>query len=218
MKLIPPILICLLSTFVSLRSQSLGSFPDGLGIEVGGGHNQLKWHINPHPPFVAEQEKTRQEFSFTPTFRLSYQVSIFDEIRAGLFLGFNRFGGRSIQEPNGYKDEFWIDAIDIGVFTTYTVGYIAFGGGLKHNRHLRMLTRYYGSYNQTTPRSWEEHEDNIFFKNSSTNAGVRLSFILAPWSVSGESWFGITQLEKAEFDKLLNIRENHFRILLGYRL
>jgi hypothetical protein len=212
------VLACLVFCFAGVYAQWVQPFPDGLGIEVGGGHNQLKWHVNASPPFTTASDHPRQEFSFTPIFRLSYQFNPFQLGQLLAFIGYDKFGGKSASDPAGYKDEYWISAVDIGLIGAYRIADFTFGPGLKYNRHIKKTIRSYGLYGQTSQRSWAENDETIFLKDFSYDLGGRISWEILHWSLSGEAWFGITRLEKDQLTGALDIRENHFRILVGYRL
>jgi len=213
------IMVCLVFAPVLLNAQWAGPFPEGLGIEIGGGHNQLLWHVNAEPPFVTASDHPREELSFTPTVRLTYELSPFEDAQLLPFVGYDKFGGKSGEDPDGYKDEYWISAVDVGVLAAYRAGQFTFGPGLKYNRLIKETVRsYMAPTGQTSPRRWVEDDASFFFKNFSYDVGARVSLEVSHWSVSGEAWFGITRMEKGEFDNLLDIRENHFKILVGYRL
>ena len=198
-------------------SQIFRSFPEGIGLEAGGGHNQLKWHVNAIHPSAAG-DFNRQEFSLTPIVRLTYGIYPESFFRIYPFVGYNRFGGRSAEMSYGYKDEFWIDAVELGLIGTYVVDDYEFGVGVKHNRHIKMIQRYYGTAGQGSNRSWQEQEETIFFRNYSSDVGIKLTRNLSHWSISGESWFGISHIDTEFVNELVDIYENHFRILIGYRL
>jgi hypothetical protein len=193
-------------------------FPQGLGVEIGGGHNQLLWRVAPIPAVAPATDYPRQEFSLTPTLRLHYASYPFVHVQFLPFIGYNQFGGRSPEESNGYKDEFWIHSVEVGLIGAYAIGDILLGLGAKHNRHVSMRHRFYGTLYQITARSWQEEEESIFFKNYSSSLGMRASWEYHHWSISGEAWFGVSNLEKDDLDSFIDIREQHFRVLLGYTL
>ena len=214
--LYPFILLVIFST--TGFAQVFLPFPHGFGIEIGGGHNQLLWHLNPDPPFTLESDYPRQELSFTPTIKLHYEIHPFVDVQLLPFVGYNQFGGRSPEKSNGYKDEFWFHTVEFGLISTYAIGDLRIGIGAKHNRHVNLRHRFYGTLYQITPRNWQEEEETIFLKKYSSDLGVRASWVLSHWILSGEAWFGISSLEKDNLDSYIDVRENHFRILLGYTL
>ena len=204
------------------HAQTSKQFPQGLQFEIGGGHNQLKWHVIALPEFgIPEQDYNRQQFSFTPTLRVSYQLSFLDYLQLAPFVGYNQFGGKSREESNGYKDEFWFNSLEVGGLLCYQQSPLAFGVGIKYNRHLKIINRFYGYYTDPeypSQRSWQEKDAASVFKNYSFDAGLRISWNEGHWSVSAESWFALTQIEAPLYDVSEDIRENHYRILLGYTL
>jgi hypothetical protein len=193
-------------------------FPEGLGLEIGGGHNQLLWRVNPDPPLQEEGSYDRQKLSFTPTVRLSYQMQPFESIALVPFVGYNRVGGKSSVWSSGYEDRFWFDALELGGFLTWQTGVFAIGPGAKYSHYFKKTVFYFDSFLETGPRHWKEVPEEIFFKNESSDLGIRLSMLFSHWSFSAESWFGIVRLERDDLDKYLDLRENHFRLLVGYRL
>jgi len=191
----------------------------GLGVEIGGGHNQLKWHSNGFPPISGPSDYNRQQFSLTPTFRLSYESRLFELIQITPFIGYDKFGGRSSQDPTGYQDEVWFSAVDFGLIASYRFSDFSIGPALKYNRLQKKTFRYYGVVlGQVGPRTWAEQADDFFFRSYSYNLGGRVSFALSHWTVSGEAWFGISEMLNADLASQISVHENHFRLLLGYRL
>lgn len=89
------LLLVISSTIVC--AQVFLPFPQGFGVEIGGGHNQLLWHIEPVPPFP-KSDHPRQELSFTPTMRMHYEIHRFVDVQVMPFVGYNQFGGRSLED------------------------------------------------------------------------------------------------------------------------
>ena len=151
-----PFVACLLFLTSYAQSQIVSPFPEGLGLEIGGGYNQLKWHLNPTLFYPNGADADRQEFSLTPMIRLSYQLHPLENVQLQTFTGFGQFGGKSAEMPTGYKDEIWIDAIDAGLIVSYQIGSVQLGPGVKHNWHLRVLHRSYGNLDDFKEgRSWK---------------------------------------------------------------
>lgn len=211
------IFVSLLFGTEAAQGQWFRTFPQGLGVEIGGGHNQLFWHVNP-TEFGPATNYPRKELSFTPTVRVSYELAPLADVELLPFVGYDQFGGKSSVQSTGYKDEYWIYAIDAGLVGTYRFGDFALGPGFLYNRHIKKTVRSFGGYYQTTPRSWNEGDEEIFLKDFSYDVGARLSWRISHWSVAAEAWFGVSSLEKNQWDEMLNLRENHFRLLIGYRL
>jgi|WetSurMetagenome_2_1015567.scaffolds.fasta_scaffold415389_1 hypothetical protein len=209
-----------LLTFIASDAiaQLFPPFPQGLGFEIGTGHNQLLFHVYPDLGLYPESDYSREEFRPTPTLRIRYELSPLTAVQVLTFVGYNQFGGRSKTKSTGYKDEYWVHALEMGVVLAYSVGDLRAGVGVKYNRHFNVTTRYYGTLYQTTPRTWESREDQFFLKRNSADIGPRISWVFSHWSVSGEAWFGVTNLQRAELDQFVRIRENHYRLLVGYTL
>ncbi len=198
-------------------AQVFRPFPEGLGVEFGGGYNQLRWHINPSP-FSSERDFARQAFSLAPTVRLKYAIHPNDRIELTPIIGYNRFGGKSAEQSDGYKDEIWFDVFEVGLIGSYDFESWNLGGGIKYNHHNNIYQRHFGSVGQLSNRTWEEDDFAWFFRGDSYHLGLRVSRSYGQFSVSAESWFGITQLEADGFNDAVNIHNNHFYILVGYSL
>jgi hypothetical protein len=192
-----------------LYSQSILS---GFGIEVGGGHNQLFWTVA-MPTFQSpDVSYSRKNLSFTPTIRMNYQWEIMQNVSVIPFIGYNQFGGKG-KEANGYQDQFWFDAVECGTSGMYAVNNFSFGVGLKANYNFKVTGRWLLSAND----SWKEDDVISWFKRWSGDAGARISYKYEHFSINLESWFGITEFQTGFFSPA-TIRENQYRILLGYTL
>jgi len=198
-----------------LYSQSILS---GLGIEVGGGHNQLFWKAPIPTPQSQNISANRTDLSFTPTARINYHLDITNPVSVIPFIGYNQFGGKN-KLSNGYQEQFWFDAIECGVSGMYSVGDIAFGVGLKANYNLKVTGHWLGSVNMglSANESWHEEDQTSLFTRWSGDAGARVSYRYDHFSVNLEGWFGITELQTGLFSPA-TIRENQYRVLLGYTL
>ena len=151
---ISAVLGMMLLLFVGSSSAQLArSFPGGLGIELGAGHNQLFWDVK-----GSDVSGDRLEFSLTPTARVTYLLMVAEPFDLVPFVGFNRFGGKSSEKPSGYKDEYWFDAIEMGLSGQYHIDHIRIGVGLKVNWHISATVRSFGSAADPTGsnRSWNE--------------------------------------------------------------
>jgi len=193
-------------------------FPHGLGVEVGAGHNQLLWHARAVPGLSQEIDASREEFSVTAIFRLHYEFYPLDGVQILPFVGYNKFGGASATMASGYRDKYWIQAVEIGSFATYAFNDVRVGIGYKYNRHVSMTVRYYGSLYETGTRSWQEEVEKIFLKKYSSCITPRGSKALSHWRLSAEAWFGISSLQQDYLDDVLAIQENHYRVILAFTL
>jgi hypothetical protein len=196
-----------------IYSQSILS---GFGVEVGGGHNQLFWQGNYFSYIPIDADRTN--LSFTPTIRVNYQWYIMQNVSLIPFTGYNQFGGKD-KQPNGYQDQYWFDALECGALGMYSFNNYSVGVGIKANYHLKVTGRWLGTFAQGVSANdvWDEGDISNWFTKWSSDAGVRVSYKYAHFSISLESWFGITELQ-AGLISAATIRENQFRILIGYTL
>ena len=193
-----------------LHSQSF----EGLGMELGAGHNQLFWKAE-------SKQADRTRFSLTYNFKCIYNIDTVKDLSIVPFIGYNRFGGISAEEPNGYKDKYWIDAIDGGFFLLYGYDNIRLGTGLKYSRHLKATTCAYGRIVDPpdTQRSWEEYDVMYFFKKYSYSISLRADYNLNNHVfIIFESWFGLNNFAHRDLDNILTIKQNHYRLLVGFVL
>lgn len=215
------IITLILMTSQAIYSQSVLS---GLGVEIGGGYNQLFWQYPLPLPLSNDSRYDRTQFALTLEARLKYDIGISENFNCIPFVGYNRFGGKSEDSPvlqNGMKlaqSSVWFDAFEAGLFIAYTISDFSFGIGYKANRHLKIMdwmsipnvlsgSDINSSYNVTSQyRPW------------SHDAGLRISYRMSHYIISTESWFGISGLEGDGDLSKMNIRQNHFRLLLGYTL
>ncbi len=208
--------LALILVINGLQSQSIFS---GFGLEVGGGHDQLFWS-SPAQVFGPNTNTTanRTDLSFTPTIRLNYRWQADPTIFVTPFIAYDRFGGKE-KLDNGYQDQFWFDALECGAFGSYALNSFSAGIGLKASYCLKATARYFGSANQTSSANaaWGESDLSEWFTKWSGDAGARVSYQYDHYSLSLESWFGVTQLQSGIISPA-KIRENHYRVLVGYTL
>ena len=183
----------------------------GLGVEIGGGYNQMFLKDIPRP--VMDFRFDRTQFALTPEVRLKYDIRLSDNFNCNPFLGYNRFGGESSKYSYG-GSTIWFDVFEAGLFITYKVSDFSFGIGYKANRNLKIM-----DWMSTSPPIENSSFDvTNQYRSWSHDAGLRVSYRLSHFSISTESWFGISGLEPNDELSQMNIRENHFRLLLGYTL
>ena len=200
----------------SLYSQSNLS---GFGLELGGGHNQLFTQGSYNPDnYIDNLNANRMNLSFTPTIRLNYKSYIEPVVLLIPFVGYNQFGGKD-KLSNGYQDQYWFDAIESGVIGMYLINNLAFGIGIKANYNIKVTGRWLGStYRPVSANaSWDEADVTDLFTRFSCDAGVRVSYYYQHFSINIESWFGVTELQSS-FSFFSRVRQNNYRILLGYTL
>lgn len=197
---------------LTASSVSARKFPHGLTIEAGGGYSQLIWKID-------GPDYERKNFIFTPNIRFGYDFNLWNKISVYPFTGYNRFGGKSDVESNGYYDFFWFNIWETGLFGLYKYRNFQFGPGFKHNRHLKVYAEYYGYLSQPadSERVWETVNWSNEFAEYSYDLGLRVGWKYKHCTLAFDSWFGITNLgENRIFDDLgVDIRQNHYRLLAG---
>lgn len=140
------------------------------------------------------------------------------------FLGYNEFGGHSkldesdaFLDPNvRYQDEYKFRSIEAGFLGTYPISSLHIGIGAKVNYHFDIEQRYYYENHPGGQNGWQTDDDPFFFNDWSLDAGVRLEYpIYQSFILGTEGWFGITDLGKNKYP--IFVRENHFRLMIGYR-
>ncbi len=198
-----------------LYSQSVLS---GFGIEIGGGHNQLFCYAPYMPDEIIKLNGDRTNISFTPTIRVNYKLDVTPTVLFIPFIGYNQFGGKD-KLANGYQDQFWFDALECGGAGMYSISSFAFGVCFKANYNLKVTGRWLGDIYRpiSANDSWNEVDATDLFRRLSCDAGVRASYNYQHFSINLESWFGITELQKSFYSET-TVRENQYRILLGYTL
>ena len=198
--------IVVFSLFQShILAQSFSDFPRGLGVEIGGGQNTFYWSGNGLNGPFGWTPYNRTDFHLTPNARLTYQKELASAIILFPFLGYNHFGGTATE--NGNRSEYSFHALELGGMILYGISNVDFGVGFKEN---------YNLYIQYDDSRANVHDDYTkFFPRWSDNVGFRGSYTIQPISFGLESWFGISNLAP---DPRLNVRENHFRFLVGYTL
>src|SRR5512137_198045 len=72
--------------------QFVRPFPEGIGLEIGGGHSDATWKPLQAPPLGSGDEVSRAKLSFMPTVRLSYALHPFENAQVLPFVEYNRFG------------------------------------------------------------------------------------------------------------------------------
>ncbi len=182
----------------------------GLGLEAGGGYNQLFWG-------AGEINGDRLAFSLSPTAR-AYLYARSPGWGLQLFTGWNRFGGKSGTEPNGYHDAVWIESWESGLFCLRHLGSNRLGLGLKYNYHLKAYGEYYGVRTMppgTEPvKSVEDWSEE--FAKISIDLGLRYSYRWKHVAASAEAWLGLSDLAAGMFHEIgVAIRQRHFRLLVG---
>jgi len=212
------ILLFLFLASTASASRTFRTFPKGLGLELGIGHNQLYFRST-----TDSQTGDRLVFTLKPTFRLVYQMSLLPKIILTPFFGYTEFGGRSEPYSNDSIDEYWFKSIEFGTFCQVGIKGVQIGAGIKGNRHLDVIGRYFGTATDTknAPKSWTKHSvmNDYTMPKWSCDLGARIGYRVNHFVFSCEAWFGITDLAKDSiFDGVATSHENHYRVLIGYVL
>ncbi len=193
-------------------SQIFKPLPKGLGIEIGGGQNNLFWSAHPGIETIGAGPIDRTQLVLTPNIRINYIIQLNSIFTAMVFTGYNRFGGSSNFE-DGHQSKYYFNAIECGSFFLFSISNFRIGIGLKANYHLNVQFDF-----NTSSYTYNENRSD-WFKNWSGNAGIRSMYVLLPFSISLEVWLGLNDLRNTHI--ILPggvIRENHFRLLFGYIL
>jgi hypothetical protein len=197
--------------------------PEGLGFEIGAGHNQLFWKAEDFDGKTLRANRTA--LSVLPSARIHYTVSVTQKAGLYTFVGYNEFGGRSTEglhrsfiEPDVlYKDRFRFQNLEAGVSALYRIAGINAGLGAKVNHHLRKTQRYHFKNHPMGRDGWQTSGFDLF-KDWSADGGIRIEYaLLNGITLAGEGWFGLTELSDME-GFTTYVRQNHYRFLIGYRL
>lgn len=194
----------LLLTQSSIAQSLKPTFKD-LGFEVGGGQNTLFWSSPISILTPGGVPVNRTELYLTPNVRLNYTFKLLETTYIFPFIGYNRFGGSSSDS------KYYFDTIEFGSFFIYNISNLGFGVGSKINSHLKVTYK---------SSSADMNEDRSkWFKKWSGDIGLRISYLLKPFYLSIESWFGLTNLANDPLSHAkARVRQNHFRILIGYTI
>ncbi|MEX0720732.1 MAG: hypothetical protein WD059_08705 [Balneolaceae bacterium] len=215
-------LLMLGSASSSIYAQEASAFFRGLGIEIGGGYNQLLWEATDVDG--GKESYDRTAFSLMPSIRISYEFDVFSKINLHPFIGYNEFGGHSKLESVDwflnsdvlYKDQYRFRNLEFGIYGTYSISRINMGAGFKLNYHLEIEQKNYYENHPQDINGWRTSDNSFLFKDLSLDAGIRLEYpIIQKVKIGAEGWFGITDLGKEEYP--IFVRQNHFRLLIGYR-
>jgi hypothetical protein len=204
-------------------------FLKGLSFELGAGYDQLfwKWPAGSYNGEGGRYEypggsNNRTAFSISATIRALYNVRLKRNIYLISFLGYDRLGGKSDIKDNGYKDEYWWNCINLGSIFSVKPKHYEIGVGLKVNYIVKVIGRYYGGFDwpSDSERSWSKDNWSREFTKFSYDAGIRAGFGRGHFYYLAEAWLGLSNLVAGSgfADAGVRARENHFRVLLGYRL
>ena len=210
------IFITLLFPLVSKSQET--NLVNNISLELGLGYNTINWEAE---SLNKNTKYNRNQPNILPSFKLKYSIPIYkinDNSTFAItpFTGYNMFGGKSEKEPNGYKDMFYLQALEIGILPTYSLsGNYMFYGGFKGQYIFSAKSKAYGSINDPieTERKWKTSDCKGLFKNRSFSVGAGFNYMIKRLSIGIETWFGITNLSELE-----SVYENNYRLLLAYRI
>lgn len=196
------LILFLLFLFNTVNAQNQKSYMDGLGIEFGIGHNTLSWTVKGKHiiPLLYRVPADCNNIYITPNIRVNYIIDFSKNITSRVFIGCNSFGGRN--NKAGYS----FNALEYGLIISYKYSKLSFGFGTKINQILNAQYHYF---------QFKERENLNWYDKYSGNIGIRLSHFIKNFSVSAESWLGITNFYSGPLPGG-NIKENHYRFLIGY--
>lgn len=198
----------------TLSAQIFEPFPNGLTLELGANYPSLSWKINESN----QGNEDRKELWVKPNLQAGYRINIFHNFFVKLFVGYISFGGRSKEVQYGYKDKIVINALEVGTSLLYRINNLELGIGAKWNKHLNITQYHYGySGFNSSPRQWEEEDMSFFFKKSSFDWGVRISYLLIyKLNIFTEYWTSIQDIESDNLSQYINIRNRTIKFGVGY--
>ena len=115
-----------------------------------------------------------------------------------------------------YQDQLKFRNLEAGLIGLYNISDLRFGIGAKGNYRIGLEHRYYYENHPQRLDGWRSDDVSYYFNNLSVDVGIRLEYpIFRNILLASEGWFGITDLSKEEHNMF--VRENHFRLMVGYR-
>jgi hypothetical protein len=207
----------------SIFGQNISEFPKGLGLETGMGRSEMTWSDQ-----TAWGEFSLEDFSLSPEIRGFYHFQVVDNIYIHSFIGYQQIKGIGIEPVWIYSlnQKYTLDRVFVGGNFLYHFSKINVytGLGLKVLK-INSATLESHTNDPSYPWSLEKQDLKNTFNEYSLDIGIIANFEILNFLLSLEGWFGVTNLHKipdygsAEIAPLhLTIKENHFRILLGYKL
>lgn len=201
----------------TISGQSIKDFPKGLGIDLEIGHNELNWELD-------YLRTSRNEIFISINGKLFYKFRTLGDFYLEPFVGYTRFGGKTPEQANGYKDEVKIDAIQTGFFVLYNTNFfnIDVGLGYKTKKMNSAILEQYGEFeNQEAPREWQREDLKPLLDAWSHNIGFRIALTYDNFRFGIESWIGLNDLkddlafEEADLGGG-TLTENHYRFIIGF--
>ena len=219
MKKIVILTFCILQFSIASKSQETNS-KKNIDLELGLGYNTINWESS---SLNDDIKLNRNQFAILPSLKLKYSIPL-SELKNNStfgitpFVGYNMFGGKSKEEPNGYKDMIRLQSFEIGLLPTYTLNNrLNIYGGLKGQYIFSAKNKSYGSIVDPieAEREWETNDISESIKDLSFNIGAGFNYKINRFLFGIETWFGISNLSNIEG---LKIYENNYRLIIGYRI
>ena len=210
-------IIIFLITALPFFGQKESDFPSGLGIEIGAGSNELLWGLR-------DNEGDRSVFNLSLSSRIYYKIPLSNSLNLKPFFGYIRFGGLGEEQDNGYVDEYYFDAFEFGglVILEEKALPINFSLGLKVKKYFEATGRFYGDIFDpvNSQRTWVKEDVSSFFEKYSFNIGAGVGTSFSNIYITMEYWVGLNEFKNNDLfkDSEPKIKENHYRLFVGYQL
>ncbi len=180
-KIVLLIIIAMTGIPSVLSAQISEKVPKGLGIEIGGGHNQFFWEYSSRNYY-----DNRTAFSLMPSARVHYLLPITYNVEIYSFAGYNEFGGHSgkdeEEEVSVYRyrhgittirDRIRIQNVETGIIGLYNISNVRIGIGAKIYYHLKISDRHRNFPPGAYSEEWDSTPHSYFFGDWSYDGGVR---------------------------------------------
>ena len=210
------VILFLLSS-INYFAQTDTSFPKNLGIEFGIGSNELLWDVR-------DNNGDRSVFQASLSARIFYKIYLSENLNLKPIFGYIRYGGLSEVQDNGYQDEYYFDALQIGSLLILEQPNIPlqFSLGFKVKNYFKARNRSFGSFNavHNNDAIWIDVDASSFFEKLSFNFGAGVGYKFSNFHLTMEYWIGIGGFQNEDLFKEISakIKENHYRLFLGYHL
>jgi len=227
------ILTACLVNYLCSFAQEVKKSNNGFGIEAGAGYNTTSWKYTN----VGEYSSLNfidymQAFWVQPTARISYSInlynlpdSLYKKIKMPIFIGYYTFGGAinnpiSILEDPISKNIILFRSIELGINPCFEKKIFQLGFLFKGQYILSVRNRTYHDPFWNNGVTLEESNISSDYKKFAMNTGIKIKCkIVKGLSIACEAWVGITNLyahKSYGSNGKLNVKENNYRLLLGY--
>jgi hypothetical protein len=223
-KLFAILFFCFSFSFAQEMKKEKNILKD-LSIEFGVGYGTLTHKYDDKTTLDNDTIYRRKEFWTQPTLRISYKILTCSinsyHFDFSPFVGYYIFGGKSETAPNGYKDILYFESIEFGLKTNISQNsHFEISPSIKAQYIFKTEQKYYGYLNQpdNVPREWMTQNNDDIFKSFAMSFGLNTKYKYKKLTFGIEGWYGISNLSTIGNDSIgiLKIRENNYRILVGY--